>query len=654
MNHTKTQNLRSELATTALSNSSAKLSLGQVLAGDEYASLSSMYQDFLIELPPVALMALLTEYGLKADDVKGNYIVDSQTLASLHANLTESVEESHKVNQSLSVSSKQALLTLQSAKLLAAWPQQISWLQFNDYINAFLLAWLNDYKLGVSIDDAFKILNCLAIQKSLTTENSEATSPAAIVSAQYQINAKFQRFMMHLIARVTSQLDQYKFHYIQNFDIETNLPNEQLMQKFIHQRLEENYHQQHQAQDNAHVGLIVVNLNINFDEESQLNTSASVLLKAAVQLIERHLNADATIFRVGTSELGILLTNLHFPAQINLIASRLAHAFESALPIDNITLILKPYFGCVGAFNLDASNKRYSAIGFYEHARLALHHAMIKEYQIEVYDAHITASFSNMHALDEAIINALQQNELTIYLQPIVTLPAEICMNAEILLRWDNNKWQDISPARLIDSIYKKGFGKVFIRWLINTACQAVSALIANHQRSVALTVNLSVTDLLDTDLPELLTQSIALWDMPAENLIIEITESDILVDEVRAASVIDEIVSLGCKLALDDFGTGYSSMARLRNMPIDFVKIDQSFVRNIANSSQDKEIVHSVIKLAHSLGKQVVAEGVEDQACLDILKEMHCEKIQGYYYAKPMNFEDFNAWLGAHHLSKI
>ncbi|MDP3819714.1 MAG: EAL domain-containing protein, partial [Methylotenera sp.] len=182
--------------------------------------------------------------------------------------------------------------------------------------------------------------------------------------------------------------------------------------------------------------------------------------------------------------------------------------------------------------------------------------------------------------------------------------------------------------------------------WLINNACQRCAELRSAHQYNIALTINLSSIDLLDADLPALLAQSIALWQIPAENLIIEITESDILVDELKVSQVIDKIKLLGCKLALDDFGTGYSSMARLRNMPIDIVKIDQSFVRNIATSNQDKEIVQSVVKLAHSLGKEVVAEGVENLACLTILKELKCEKIQGYYYAKPMPFDEFVLWL--------
>ena len=339
------------------------------------------------------------------------------------------------------------------------------------------------------------------------------------------------------------------------------------------------------------------------------------------------------------------------PTQLNLITTKLLHAFETALPLENITLILSPYFGAISTFNIQTN-----AISLYEHARLALNQAIAKNEHIKIYDKNISSSFINSQLLDAAIIEALQQNELSLFLQPIVTINdkdspnkiiiTEKCTSAEVLLRWQNQEWQSISPAGLLDVIYKKGFGRVFIRWLINNVCQRCAELASTYQHNISLTINLSSVDLLDSDLPELLSQSIALWSIPAESLTIEITENDILVDEVKVLHVLDQIVQLGCKLALDDFGTGYSSMARLRNMPINIVKIDQSFVRNISSSTQDKAIVKSIIKLAHSLGKQVIAEGVEDLECLNILKEMNCEKIQGYYYGKPMSFEEFIVWL--------
>jgi EAL domain-containing protein (putative c-di-GMP-specific phosphodiesterase class I)/GGDEF domain-containing protein len=568
-------------------------------------ALSAQYQEFDIDLTPHLLSQLMKDYELKASQLAGQYQFNQQRFADL---------------QKTELIGNAAVMLPAVFEVITQWPAQLTWPLFNHQLKSLLVAWVEDYKAGASIDAGYLLLQCLVLNDKAADNSS--------------VKFQFQQLLMHLFARASQQYDQYKFNYIRNFDIETGLPNQQLMFNQVNQRL-------HDEEEKNPLGMILVNLNINFDEASQLNAASSELMVAAIQMIQENMHDNATLFRVGPIELVIMVERLNFPAQLNLIAARLVHAFESALPLDNITLILKPFFGCVGTFKSTTN-----AIAIYDHARLALHHAMVNNYQIEIYDQHITASFSNRHQLDEAIIEALQQNELESYLQPIITLPEEACFNAEILLRWSSEQWKMVSAVRLIDTIYKKGFGKVFIRWLINTACQHVAELISTHQRSITLTLNLSVTDLLDSDLPELLAQSIALWEIPAENLIIEITEGDILVDEEKAARTIDKIVALGCKLALDDFGTGYSSMTRLRTMPIDFVKIDQSFVRNIASSPEDREIVQSVVNLAHSLGMQVVAEGVEDQACLDILKRMDCEKIQGYHYAQPMCFDEFSAWL--------
>lgn len=578
---------------------------------------SSLYQDFVSELPPSLLLQIMSSYELKASDVIGDYVFNSHTVDQL-IKTSPFNKESGALEQLLE----------NSLAIISNWPQQLSWSQFNHHINNLLLAWLYDYESGANLDTAFLLAHCLVLQPSKTKESPSSTN-----------SSKLQLLLMHLLARVTNKFDQYKFNYIQNFDPDTGLPNQHLMLNFLNQRLQIDH-------EKTHLGLILVNLNISFDEGSQLKEASPNLILAAIHIIQQHLNKNAKLFRVGPIELAIMIEHLNSSTQLNLITSQLMHAFEFALPLENITLILKPYFG--GASSLKTNP---NAISLYDCAKLALHHAIINNYQIEIYDQHITTSFSFIHKLDEAIIEALQQNELEIYLQPIISLPHETCVNvtcvsAETLLRWQNEQWPSISAVRLVDTIYKKGFGKIFIRWLINNVCQRSAELMASHQRRISLTVNLSGIDLLDTDLPELLAQSIALWEIPAESLVIEITESDLLVDEVKVAQVIDNIVLLGCKLALDDFGTGYSSMARLRNMPIDLVKIDQSFVRDIATSSQDREIVQSVVNLAHSLGKEVVAEGVEDVACLNILKQMQCEKIQGYYYAKPMQFDEFVSWL--------
>jgi len=581
---------------------------------------TTLYQDFEIQLDPNLLLQLMASYNLKASDVTGDYIFNLAVFEQLVKNAPYS---------------NGGVVLKNAMQVISGWPKNLSWSQFNQQINSFLLAWLNDYKLGAGLDVAFLLARSLELKSDKSIQ--------------------LQSLLAHLIARVTNQLELYKFSYVQNFDLDTGLPNQRLLLNLLNLSLSNNLQSNTSTITNTaesvHLGLILVNLNINYSEASQLNSTSSSLILAAMHTIQEHLNDDATLFHVGTIDLAVLIKPLKSPTQLSLIATKLLHAFETALPLENVTLILNPHFGAISTFSIQTN-----AVSLYEYARLALNQAIVKSEKIKIYDQNTSSSYMNSQLLDEAIIEALQQNELSLFLQPIVTINdkslsdkvsiTERCASAEVLLRWQNQAWQSVSPARLLDVIYKKGFGKVFIRWLISNACQRCAELASTYQHNVSLTVNLSSSDLLDADLPELLYQSITLWSIPARNLTIEITENDILVDEVKVLQVLDQIIQLGFKLALDDFGTGYSSMARLRNMPINIVKIDQSFVRNISSSAQDKAIVKSIIKLAHSLGKEVIAEGVEDLACLSILKEMNCEKIQGYYYGKPMSFEEFVIWL--------
>jgi diguanylate cyclase len=578
----------------------------------------SLYQNFTVELPPTLLLKIMASYHLNAEDVTGDYIFDTQLF-----------EEQIKTCVLNSDDAIHASLLENAINTMSHWPKQLSWLQFNKHLNSLLMSWIDDYKSSASLDSAFVLARCLQLN-----------SPPSKTNPDLSVQLKFQSLLLHLLARTTNQFDQFQYQYSRNFDLETDLPNQHLMLNLLKQRLDTNQH------NTAHLGLILINLNINFHEESPLDAVSSKLILAAINTIQRNLNENATLYHMGATELAILVDHLKFPPQLNLIASQLIHAFEFALPLENITLILKPYLG--GASTFKVTSNAMSILGC---ARLALHHAMINNYQMEIYDLLITSPFNNIHQLEEAVIAALQDNELEVYLQPIVCISnntdvKESCNSAELLLRWNHEDWPTVSPVQLIDIIYKKGFGKIFIRWLINNACQLSAELKTRSGRDISLTINLCAIDLLDADLAELIAQSIKLWRVPAKNFIIEITESDLLIDETKASQVIEEIVSLGCKLALDDFGTGYSSMTRLRNMPIDLVKIDQSFVRHIATSNQDREIVQSIIQLAHSLGKGVVAEGVDDIDTLTILKEMQCQKIQGYYYSKPLPFEAFTRWL--------
>ena len=238
---------------------------------------------------------------------------------------------------------------------------------------------------------------------------------------------------------------------------------------------------------------------------------------------------------------------------------------------------------------------------------------------------------------------------MILFFQPVVNLKDGKCVGAEALLRLDVPSKFSINPSLMVEILNKVGRGKLFTRWLINSACRFTAELKYQHQFKLYLTINLRAEDLYDFELPHLLLQATALWKISPSDLVLEVTENGILEHNETTNSVIKELAKHGFKLALDDFGTGFSSLTRLRNMPIDIIKIDQSFVRDITNSKDDYAIVKSIAALANSLGKEVIAEGVEDQQCMDLIHKMKIHKCQGYFFAKPMPFEQFVHWTKQH-----
>jgi EAL domain-containing protein (putative c-di-GMP-specific phosphodiesterase class I) len=261
---------------------------------------------------------------------------------------------------------------------------------------------------------------------------------------------------------------------------------------------------------------------------------------------------------------------------------------------------------------------------------------------------------SEQHELENKVTEAFASDSLTLFFQPIVNLKDASCAGAELLLRWSERAGYSVHPGLTVEILNKVGKGKMFTRWLINSACRCAAELEHQHKLKVYLTINLRAEDLYDLELPHMLAQALALWKITAKNIVLEITETGLLEYNETTNSVINQLAADGFRLALDDFGTGYSSLSRLRTMPIDLIKIDQSFVRDITRSKDDFEIVKSIALLSVSLGKEVLAEGVEDKDCLDLIKKLKIDKCQGYYYAKPMPFEQFIAWAKKHHAQTL
>ncbi|MFC7419790.1 putative bifunctional diguanylate cyclase/phosphodiesterase [Iodobacter arcticus] len=240
--------------------------------------------------------------------------------------------------------------------------------------------------------------------------------------------------------------------------------------------------------------------------------------------------------------------------------------------------------------------------------------------------------------LEKPLREALAQNRFYLAFQPQVqpTSAQPIYKGTEALLRWHDAELGDIRPDEAVRVAEQLGLMPQLTRWVIHAALREFSQL-SKAGLTGSLSINLTPSNILDSRLAQEVENALILWNIPGERVIFEITESA-AIDELEATiSSLYALKALGCKLALDDFGTGYASLSYLKRLPIDELKIDQSFIRTITQSDTDAHIVESVIKLAQTLSLSVLAEGVEDHATLETLMAYGCNLIQGYYFSHPL-----------------
>jgi diguanylate cyclase (GGDEF)-like protein len=248
-------------------------------------------------------------------------------------------------------------------------------------------------------------------------------------------------------------------------------------------------------------------------------------------------------------------------------------------------------------------------------------------------------------ALASALRRAIDDDELTLCFQPKVDCESGALVGVEALARWMHPRLGEVPPQRFVALAEQTGLIGALTRWALNAAlCQ--SRLWLDAGLALPIAVNLSALDAQDPSLPAAVADLLERWSVPAALLEVEITESALLGLPEVARDVLLRLESMGVLASLDDFGTGYSSLAYLKQFPVRELKIDRSFIADMAHETRDRTIVRSTIALGHSLGLQVVAEGVEDLNTFELLRELGCDLIQGYQVARPMPATELVQWI--------
>ncbi len=357
------------------------------------------------------------------------------------------------------------------------------------------------------------------------------------------------------------------------------------------------------------------------------------LLKAVAERLRGQTAAQGdTVARFSGDEFALLLPDVDAKGALAM-AQRIAEAFQTPLTLDDHTVDLAAGYG-VACWPLHAAD----ADTLINRAEVAMYSSKGKSQSALVYDPALDASSTQTLSLLSDLRHALEHHELRLYLQPKVALSgprAGQCVGAEALVRWQHPARGLVPPMAFIPFAEQTGFVRHLTLWIFEATVREWPRLQALGLQRVS--VNLSVRDLMDTDLPAKLAQLLAVHQVPATALCLEITESAIMDDPQRALATLHTLSAAGFTLSIDDFGTGYSSLAYLKRLPVDELKIDKSFVMTMEGDEDDAKIVRSTIDLAHNLGLTVVAEGVENAAILAHLAELQCDEAQGYHLARPM-----------------
>lgn len=342
------------------------------------------------------------------------------------------------------------------------------------------------------------------------------------------------------------------------------------------------------------------------------------------------LRAGDTLARLGGDEFIVLLPDIVGRDGACLVADKLLQALAAPCRLGGYELQVAASIG-IAMFPGDATDSdtlmRYADMAMYS-AKAAGRNAFAP------YASHMSQKLEEKVRLHERLKQALIQDGLTLHYQPQIDLQSGRVVGVEALARWHDPELGHIAPERFIAVAEGTGLIHDLGDWVVMAACRQLASW---HAQGVAIrvSINLSPQQFRHKDLVERLQKAIVQTDAPAHALELEITESEAITDPDQASEVLQRLQQLGVTVALDDFGTGYSSLSYLRDLPVARLKIDRAFVRHIATRQSDATLVQAVIRLAHTLGLPVVAEGVETQEQLAFLQRHRCEACQGWLFSR-------------------
>ncbi len=438
-----------------------------------------------------------------------------------------------------------------------------------------------------------------------------------------------------LYVAVLSDVTQQKraeqeLRYLANFDTLTNLPNRTLLSERLSRAIVR------ARRENNRIAVLFLDLDRFKDVNDSLGHAAGDrILRAAAIRLQQTVGQHHTVARLGGDEFTIVLENLDTPDDADKVAREIIMSFEAPLIIDgrqevsitpSIGISLYPDHGQVPTDLL-------------KHADTAMYQAKAAGRRTFMrYDDAMDMSIRQRATLSGALRKVIDRGELHLVYQPRLTLQSSSITGVEALLRWTSNEHGEIPPADFIPLAEDSGLILEIGEWVLREACLTLRRWHQHGLDTLNISVNVSVLQLLRGDFPEVVRRILADTGVPAHALELELTESVLMATAQQTAGKLQALREIGVSLAIDDFGTGYSSLAYLKRLPITTIKIDKEFIDDLERDPDDAAITSTVITMAHSLGLNVVAEGVETEAQMRFLSAHRCNEVQGYWISPPLD----------------
>lgn len=387
--------------------------------------------------------------------------------------------------------------------------------------------------------------------------------------------------------------------------------------------------------------LLIVDINRFFRINNIFGYDAGDEVLKKVALVLRNVTREQDyVARIGDNRFALILANVMNVGHAELAAHKILRLLQAPFIYGDKKIIVDCTIS-ISLCPLHASNPMF----LMKECESVLHGAKEKNIKIGISETFEDEGIPDDWDIELALDDALNHDQLSVYYQPKIALDSGGIVGVEALLRWIHPSRGFIPPNYFIPIAERIGHIKPITNWIFNTVLRQGSEW-TDKWGPLSIAVNIPPDFILMPDLKDILGNAMKLWGSDNISLALEIVERSLVLEPEKCFVVLQEIQGMGIHISIDDFGTGYSSLSYFDKLPVNELKIDQSFVKDVVSNPANQSIVKLIVELAHAFEMEVVAEGVEDQGALQYLKKIKCDLAQGYYFAKPMPQQQLMDWL--------